>query len=594
MKFLYPLPLLMCAFLLQSCATGAIENSPADLLFNDFKDKFITRYWEYFPGRAITQGYYKHDDLLLIPNDANRQKLHDFLSRSATSLTDYATRNLSATNRTDYLVLQNHIDQLLWRMTELEPYRWRADRYNVAPEFNLILTTDYKPLNDRLRTVQKRMIAIPAYYRAARSNLTDPTLEHTLLAIQQNKGGLSIWTELLPARLKESTLADAEKQQIQRQALSIVSVINSHIGWLEQKRLNLERNGARSFRLGKTLFDRKFALEIVSQFTAEEIYQKALVARDEIHDQMIEISKSIWHVYFPSETYPTNDLIGVKRLIKRISLEHVDRDQFVDAIRVQISQLEKFVIDNDLLELDATRPLIIRETPDFQRGVAGASINSPGPYNPTASTFYNVTPLDDYSPEEAEGYLREYNNRMMQILNIHEAIPGHYTQLIHSNKSPSLVKSLFRNGAMIEGWGLYAERMMLEQGYGNREPELWLLYDKWFLRSVMNTILDREIHVLGLSRADAMDMMINQAFQEKTEAEEKWRRATLSQVQLSSYFTGFTEIYSFREELKRALGESFNLRDFHNQFLGYGSIPVKYIKAIMRFDLGLTGSIACC
>jgi hypothetical protein len=586
-QFLYFLIL----FLLQGCVSQPSDDKSADQRFNDFTAGFIVQYWQHFPGLAISNGYYKHAAILPVPSQANRNKLRDFLIRSESQLTEFSTESLSASNQTDHLVLQNHIDRLRWNLDTLRTFQWRPDNYNVAREFNLILNTDYEPLNDRLRTVRSRMGFIEDYYAAARASLTDPTLEHTLLAIEQNRGGLGIWSSLLPDKIQQSTLPEAEKQQILLAASFAEETIASYINWLEQQHSELEQRGARSFRLGQDLFDQKFTLDIVSQFAPEVIYQKALATRQEIHDQMIMISKSIWLLYFPEKIFPEDGLAGVKAMIGEISRQHVGREQFVESIRLQIPELERFVISNDLLDLDPTRPLVVRETPTFQRGVAGASINSPGPYDATADTFYNVTPLDHYSPEQAESYLREYNSRMMQILNIHEAIPGHYTQLMHSNKSPSLVKTLFRNGAMIEGWGLYAERMMLEEGYGNHEPELWLLYYKWLLRSVTNTILDREIHVHNLSRSDAMRMMLNLAFQENTEAEEKWRRATLSQVQLTSYFTGFTEIYAFREEMRQALGDDFNLRDFHNQFLGYGSIPVKYIKAIMRYDLGLARSI---
>jgi uncharacterized protein (DUF885 family) len=237
--------------------------------------------------------------------------------------------------------------------------------------------------------------------------------------------------------------------------------------------------------------------------------------------------------------------------------------------------------------MDPSRPLIIRETPEYQRGFSVASINSPGPYDATANTYYNVSPLDDYTDEQAESHLREYNHWILQILNIHEALPGHYTQLIHANKSPSKIKSIFGNGAMVEGWAVYSELMMLEEGYGNNEPEMWLMWSKWNLRAVVNTILDYSIHVLGMTKEEGLDLLINQAFQETTEATGKWRRATLSQVQLVSYFNGYAEIYALREELKQKMGDKFNLKNFHNKFLSYGNAPVPVIKKLMLDELGL-------
>ncbi len=126
---------------------------------------------------------------------------------------------------------------------------------------------------------------------------------------------------------------------------------------------------------------------------------------------------------------------------------------------------------------------------------------------------------------------------------------------------------------------------MLEAGYGNNEPEMWLMYSKWNLRVVVNTILDYSVQVLGMERDAALNLLMNEAFQERTEAEGKWKRATLSQVQLTSYFTGYSEIYAFREELKNTLGEAFSLKDFHNKFLSYGNAPVPVIKKLMLAEL---------
>ena len=159
---------------------------------------------------------------------------------------------------------------------------------------------------------------------------------------------------------------------------------------------------------------------------------------------------------------------------------------------------------------------------------------------------------------------------------------------MHANKSPSKIKSIFANGAMIEGWAVYAERMMLENGYGGNEPEMWLMYSKWNLRVVVNTILDYSVQVLGLEKEAGLDLLMNEAFQERTEAEGKWRRATISQVQLTSYFTGYSEIYAFREELKKLMGETSDLKAFHNKFLSYGSAPVPVIRNSMLTELGLS------
>ena len=231
--------------------------------------------------------------------------------------------------------------------------------------------------------------------------------------------------------------------------------------------------------------------------------------------------------------------------------------------------------------MDPSKPLVVRKEPDYMAGVAGASISAPGPYDKLGNTYYNVGSLSGWPKEKSESYLKEYNHYILQILNIHEAIPGHYTQLVYSNQSPSIIKSILGNGSMVEGWAVYSERMMLEEGYGNNDPAMWLMYYKWNLRATCNFILDYDVHTGSLTKEAALKFLTEEAFQQQTEAENKWRRVQLTQVQLTSYFNGFTEIYELREEMKKILGDKFNLKQFHEKFLSYGSSPVRVIRELM-------------
>ena len=214
-------------------------------------------------------------------------------------------------------------------------------------------------------------------------------------------------------------------------------------------------------------------------------------------------------------------------------------------------------------------------------GVAGASVTSPGPYDKTGNVYFNVGSLAGWPADKAESYLREYNQYTLQILCIHEAIPGHYVQQVYANKSPDIIKAVLENGAMIEGWAVYGEQMMLENGYGNNAPEMWLMWYKWNLRTVCNTILDYSVHVKDMSKEDAIHLLTKEAFQQAAEAEGKWKRVSVSRVQLTSYFTGYKEIIELREAYKKQQGKDYTLKGFNEKFLSYGSAPVKYIRELM-------------
>lgn len=560
-------------------------------VFERFKERFLKRNWELFPSKAVYQGYYKHDDQLLTPNGELRAFRRAFFVSELQAVKGFDAIQLSPENATDLAIIEGHLKSSIWYIDSFRSYEWNPAEYNPAGTFGIILNTDYKPFLERLDVIIKRLESVPHYYEAALSNLKVPTLEHLGLAIEQSKGALSMFRSVIPStvesQISEGLLVSEEQNKALQKGLDEASLsVQSYISWLVTKQAELKQSGeARDFRIGAELYEKKFAYDIESNYTAEGLYQLALEAKDKLHTQMVSITKELWGKYFPETPLPENDLVAVKQLIDKLSLKHIERDKFVDEIRRQIPIIQKFMDDKQLLDSDPSRPLVVRLTPEYQRGFAGASVNAPGPYDATANTYYNVSPLDGFTDEQAESYLREYNHWILQVLNIHEAIPGHYTQLMHANKSPSKIKSIFGNGAMVEGWAVYSERMMLENGYGNNEPEMWLMYSKWNLRVVVNTLLDYSVQVLGMEQEAALDLLMNEAFQQRAEAEGKWRRATVSQVQLTSYFSGFSEIYSFREELKKQMSDRFNLREFHNKFLSYGNAPVPVIKKLMLADL---------
>ncbi|MCG9746456.1 DUF885 domain-containing protein [Shewanella sp. Isolate8] len=559
---------------------GASALEVQALSFSEFSTQFIDALWQQSPTWALYSGYHKYDGVLKVPNAQSRKESLAFVDAQLKLLNGFDMNKLTPSELIDYKLIENLLKQDRWETETFKSWQWNPANYNVAGGFAQLINEDFAPLDERLRSFLSRMENVPAYYVAARENIDKPTLEHTQLAIMQNRGAFSVFSDDLLKQVAASGLSDDEKALFNSRFKLVVDAINQHIDWLTSLEAKLTKEGARSFRIGEALYEQKFAFDIQSGMSAKQLYEKALADKARVQGEMAKITKQLWSKYFNTQM-PSDTKVATRQLIDKLSSRHVKREDFVTEVRAQIPELVKFVNEKQLVTLDPKKPLVVRETPEYMRGFAGASISAPGPYEKTGNTYYNVTPLDGMSDASAESYLREYNHWILQVLNIHEAIPGHYTQLVYSNESPSLVKSLFGNGAMVEGWAVYAERMMLEEGYGNFEAEMWLMYYKWNLRVIANTILDYSIQVKGMTEEEAIALMTEEAFQQQAEAEGKWRRATLSQVQLTSYYAGYREIYDFREELKAKQGEDFNLKGFHEQFLSYGSAPVKYIRQLM-------------
>ena len=555
----------------------------ADAAFDRLAHQFIEALWKLDPDAALSAGRFDGAARLNLPDAAGRQRAVAFARQWQARFAALKPAQLSDRGRTDLVLLQNKLASDLWYLQTLREFAWNPSIYNVAGAMDLILNTDYEPRPQRLKALLARLKAVPAYYAAARGSIETPTREHTQLAMSQTEGTLAVFNEIEKAALDEAGLGGAERQAFAPALAAARNAVKGYQQRLKALDEKLATNGqARSFRLGRELYERKFQLDIQSANSAEQTYQKALATREQLLAKMDELSDQLWSKTQGEWPKPADRLEKIDRVITALSAKHVKAENFLAEIRQQIPQLQAFVQEKDLLTIDPKKPLQVRETPAYQRGVAGASIEAPGPYRPQDRTYYNVTPLDDLKPEQAESTLREYNHWILQILNIHEAIPGHYTQLVHANKSPSLVKALFGNGAMIEGWAVYGERMMLEAGYGEHAPEMWLMYCKWNLRSVTNTILDYSVHVLGMTQDEAIALLTQRAFQTEQEAREKWRRVQLTSVQLTSYFSGYSEIMALREERRKALGDRFDLKAFHDQFLSYGSAPVAVIRELMR------------
>jgi hypothetical protein len=187
--------------------------------------------------------------------------------------------------------------------------------------------------------------------------------------------------------------------------------------------------------------------------------------------------------------------------------ERPARDQVVNAAKQALVDATAFVRSKDLVTVP-NDPVKVILMPEFQRGVAVAYCDSPGPLDKGLDTYFAISPIpDDWTKAQTDSFLREYNSRMIQLLTIHEAMPGHYLEGAHSAQFPSTLRAVLRSGLFAEGWAVYTERMMTDAGYDNGDPLFKLVQRKFYLRTIANAILDQGVHVDGMSREQAMRLM---------------------------------------------------------------------------------------
>ncbi len=256
-------------------------------------------------------------------------------------------------------------------------------------------------------------------------------------------------------------------------------------------------------------------------------------------------------------------------------------NQIVETARASLKLATDFVRKKDLVTIPPD-PVEIIIMPEFRRGVSLAYCDSPGPLDVGEKTFYAVAPLpEDWTTPQVQSFLREYNVRSIHDLTIHEAMPGHFLQLAHSNRYEGRLRSVLTSGTFIEGWAVYTEQMMVEEGFLDGDPLMRLIALKWYLRGVANAIIDQAIQCENMTRDEAMRLMIEDTFQEEREAAAKWVRAQLTSTQLATYFVGYSEHVDLHREAKVAWGEDFRLKDYHDRVLSFGSPPVMYVRALL-------------
>ncbi len=361
------------------------------------------------------------------------------------------------------------------------------------------------------------------------------------------------------------------------------NAIAVHQNWLEQ---DLLPQAAGDFRIGAELYDRKLAFALDSPLSRRDIKTRAESEYESVRGQMYEIAKGVYLSVHPYTSFPDSPDEPYKQVIIRAALEQAyqhlpPRDGIVEVAKQQLQQATDFVIEKNIVTMPDD-PVEIIIMPEFQRGVSVAYLDAPGPLDQGQATFYAVAPLpSDWTDAQVNSFLREYNLYSIQDLTIHEGVPGHYLQLALSNRYPSTLRAVLGSGPFIEGWAVYAERVMIDEGYLEHDPLMRLINLKWYLRAVTNAIIDSAIHVDGMTKDAAMKLMIEGGFQEEREAAGKWVRAQLTSAQLSTYFVGYQEHIEMRRAVEAAWGEEFTLRRYHDQALSYGSPPVKYVRALI-------------
>ncbi|ALA81803.1 TPA: DUF885 domain-containing protein [Stenotrophomonas maltophilia] len=566
-------------------ASQQAGDAAVDAAFADLSKRALDTWMQLSPVSATQIGDHRYDSELDDLSAAGQQKTVAAYKALLGELDKIEVAKLGRENQVDAAILRNQLQSEIWNAEVLQSGKWDPQLYNgiAGSAIYGLMAREFAPLPERLKSATARMEKLPAIFAQARENLDPARVPkiHAETVAKQNKGILSIVDTFITPHIGE--LPQADQQRLQAAIDGLKKAVDEQQTWLDK---TLVPNAKGDFRIGAEKYDQKLKFALSSSLSRQEIGERARAELKRVREDMYGIAQTVLKDKPGAPEMPAQptDEQQQKAIEAALELAYADkpaRDKVVDDAKAALEQSTAFVREHDLVTLpDAPVDIILM--PEFQRGVAVAYCDSPGPLDKNLKTFYAVSPIpDDWNDKQVDSFLREYNSRMIHLLSIHEGTPGHYLEGWHSAKFPSTLRAVLRSGLFAEGWAVYTERMMQEQGYLNNDPLFHLVQLKFYLRTISNAILDQGVHVDNWDREKAMHLMTHDAFQQESEAAGKWVRAQLTSAQLPTYFVGAQEHFDTRKAVQEKLGDKFSLKAYHDQVLSYGAPPVRFARQLM-------------
>lgn len=525
---------------------------------------------------------------------AGREKIVSHTRKTLDSLNkEFDPKQLSPDGRVDLATWKTGLERSLWIEENLAPLDTDPRSYNeyTTDSTYLLVTQTTLPKAAVTKACLARIREVPRLLEQARTNLgakkssRPPVRVFVETAIRQVPGSIAWYKSGLAEALGQGEGAE----EVRREAAALVPLFEGYRQFLEKEVLPRSSD---QWKLGPKLFAQKLEYELEADISAAEVLAEAEREFARVESEMAALSRTLWPTFFPGKAQLPDTSEGrretTRRVIAEVSRDRGTVDTLVKDAKSGAEKLKAFIRKRGLLKLPEPDRCDILEMPEFQRGNSVAYLNNAPPLDFEARSVYAISPPPkDWDARRVESFLDEYNHRMMQILTLHEAYPGHYVQLEYANRNPSLVRRIFASGVYIEGWAVHMEQVMLDEGYGDGDLGLRLLQLKWYLRAVANAILDNNMHSGDWNETQALRFMVDKAFQSEGEALGKVVRSKQSPCQLSTYFVGRTAMHRLRQKVQTAQGDKFALLPYHQAVLEVGAVPVRFLPQLVEARLGV-------
>jgi uncharacterized protein (DUF885 family) len=548
-----------------------MQPSTSDHAFEQLAQRFLDGYLQRAPVDATQAGEHRYDSTWPDVSVQGDAAMHAFLENTQKQLAAIPRDTLGEQNKIDAQILEDQLEGQLYSLDSLKSREVDPLYYTdlIGAGLDPLVTRSFGTPASRAASLRGRLDGIAAIVAVAKQRLAHPPKISTEIAIKQNAGLIGlVETELNTRMPNQPELAASAKR-----AAAALHDLQTFF----EKDLLARSDG--SFRLGREKFAKKLSYVLEDQIDIDALAQQARDLLATTQHDMVDTAKQIWadeHRPLPPLDTPAQQKAFVKQTLDLVAEDRPTNATIVEDAKQLLAKATAFVREHDLVRVP-DEPVNVIEMPEYRRGVAVAYCDSSGPLEATPETFFAISPTpSDWSAERTASFYREYNHSMLTDLVVHEAMPGHYLQLMHNNKFSSKLRAVFSSGPFVEGWAVYGEWLMASKGFGG--PRVKLERQKMVLRLAANAILDHDVHAGTMDEKGALALMQGEAFQEEGEAVGKWTRARLTSAQLTTYFYGFTEFMKLRVVAEKQPG--FSERAYHDRLLSWGSPAMKFVREL--------------
>jgi len=555
-----------------------MKTSEASAQLAAFSSAFLNEYLRRNPTRATEAGDHTFDSAWPDVSEEGEAAERAFVEGRLRAIEGIPAAQLNPQERIDRGLIENQLRYWLFSLDELRDATWDPLLYTrlVGDGLDPLVTRDFQTREQRMSNLRSRLAGVPGILAVAKKRLKGSPKIYTETAIAQNKGLITLCQHDLAEHFAK---VPDQKVALETAAKAAADALVDFQKFLEK---DLLPRSDGDFRLGRARFEKKLRFDLDDPVDIDAVAEGARALLQKTQDDMADTAKELWPELMKGAPLPPavsaeDRKALVRKVLDKIADDHPDNATIVKEATEWLDKATRFVREHDLVTVPS-EPCKVIEMPEYRRGVAVAYCDSSGPLELKQETFYSIAPTPrDWPKKRADSFFREYNRSMLADLTIHEAMPGHFLQLMHNNRFSSKVRAVFSSGAFVEGWAVYGEWLMSRYGFGGAKVRM--MRQKMVLRLSANAIIDHGVHAGTMDEKAALELMTKEAFQEEGEAVGKWKRARLSSAQLTTYYYGFTEMMKLRAAHEKAPG--FTEKAYHDKLIGSGSPSLRAARELM-------------